>query len=370
MCEGEGETVNMRESKMIGIQPMVSVMLCSYNGAEYIKDTIESILKQTYTNFELIIVDDASTDNTPQTIQAFSDERIRLILLEENQNICNAGNIAFREARGKYGALIGHDDLWREDKLEKQIVYLEEHEECGVCFTWADIVNEKLERVNEKYKDLAERFHATDCTSEEWVQKLLLRGNYFCTPSAMVRMKVLGETDGYRYSLLQLQDYDLWLRMLANTSFHIIEENLTLYRRFDEVQKNLSSENKDTFKRRMNEQHYSVDHFIGELSVSQFCELFRAQMCNPTALSEKEILCEKALLRIRYGNGMGRYRLMELLEDNECRKILHDMYGVTLTEFYKNNIPELFVSPELQKRLEEQEILINQYRELVQKLSS
>lgn len=348
------------------MKPLVSVMLCSYNGAEYVKDTIESILKQTYTNFELIIVDDASTDDTSQIIKSFTDQRIHFIQLEENQNICNAGNVAFEHARGKYGALIGHDDLWRENKLEKQVAFLEEHAEYSVCFTWADIINERLENVNAKYKNLSERFHTVDCTREEWVHKLLLGGNYFCAPSAMIRMEVLAKVGGYQYGLVQLQDYDLWLRMLARASVHIIEESLTLYRRFDAPQKNLSSESTDTFKRRMNEQHYLVDHFIGGLSVTQFRELFRAQMCNPVAETKKEILCEKVLLRMRYGNGMGQYRLMELLEDEECRRIFHDTYGLTLPEFYKSNITEIFVSPELRKRMEEQDTLIKYYHELVQ----
>ena len=100
------------------MEPLVSVMLCSYNGAAHIKETIESILNQTYQNFELIIVDDASKDETPELIREFQDDRIKFIPLTENLNICNAGNVAFEEADGKYGALIGHDDIWLADKLQ------------------------------------------------------------------------------------------------------------------------------------------------------------------------------------------------------------------------------------------------------------
>ena len=352
------------------MEPLVSVMLCSYNGAAHIKETIESILNQTYQNFELIIVDDASKDETQELIREFQDGRIKFIPLTENQNICNAGNVAFKEANGKYGALIGHDDIWLADKLQKQVHYMEQHTECDCCFTWADIIDGKQKKVNEKYQDLSDRFHSLNCTRKEWVQKLITGGNYFCAPSALMRMDILKKVGGYRYGLVQLQDYDLWLRILACAPVSIIEENLTLYRRFEDEKKNLSSENAETFARRTNEQHYSLDHFIGELSTETFKELFAEQLCNPAANTEAEILCEKALLRIRYGNGMGQYRLLELVEDEVCRKALHDRYGLTLQDIYRNNVSEIFMSPAVKKRIEDQNELIEKYRQLIGQLKN
>lgn len=81
-----------------------------------------------------MIVDDASTDHTMEVISEYaSDERLKLIHLEKNQHICNAGNIAFECAEGCYGAIIGHDDIWDINKLERQVQFLEKNQEYGVC---------------------------------------------------------------------------------------------------------------------------------------------------------------------------------------------------------------------------------------------
>ena len=104
---------------------LVSIVMPSFNMASYIAESIRSVLNQTYTNWELIIVDDCSTDNTAEIVSSFNDSRIRYFKNEKNSGAAISRNLAFREARGEYVAFLDSDDLWREDKLEKQIHFME-----------------------------------------------------------------------------------------------------------------------------------------------------------------------------------------------------------------------------------------------------
>ena len=108
-------------------EPLVSVIIPVHNAEDVIENTLDSVLNQSYQNMEVIIVDDASTDSSREKIEAYEDSRLKKIFLETNHHVCYSGNIGFENATGKYIALIGHDDCWRADKLEKQISFLEEH---------------------------------------------------------------------------------------------------------------------------------------------------------------------------------------------------------------------------------------------------
>lgn len=117
--------------------PLVSVVMSVYNGEKFVAETIESVLNQTYSNIEVIIVDDCSKDGSRQIIEKYQkkDWRVRTILMDRNSNVCVACNRAFANATGKYVAVIGHDDIWGADKSEKQITFLEEHPDVGICLS-------------------------------------------------------------------------------------------------------------------------------------------------------------------------------------------------------------------------------------------
>ena len=115
---------------------LVSVIMPSYNTAEFISESIKSVQAQTYKNWELIIVDDCSTDRTDDIVQTFlTDKRIRYIKLEKNSGAAVARNRALREARGKWIAFLDSDDLWEPQKLEKQIQFMKE---SGYYFSYTN----------------------------------------------------------------------------------------------------------------------------------------------------------------------------------------------------------------------------------------
>ncbi len=324
----------LREEKE---EPLVSVIIAVYNGENFVGETITSVLNQTYQNMEIIILDDASTDQSRDVILSFKDSRIRTIFCDKNHNICYTGNIGFREAKGKYIALIGHDDLWAPDKLEKQVTFLEEHPAYSGCFTWADIIDENRKIINKKYEHLYRCFCSDNKPTNQWLKRLFLYGNFFCAPSACIRKELLDKAGQYRYALLQLQDYDLWMRLFKLGPVFIWKEKLIYYRRFNDENKNLSRKSEPMMWRGTRERQYIQSNWLAGLSVEQFFEIFGHDMRNPDACTGKEALCEKAFLLWKRRNLFAVQWFMELLEDEECRRVLSEKYDFELQDFYEMN---------------------------------
>lgn len=128
---------------------LVSIITPTYNCAKFIGVTIESVLNQTYQNFEMIIVDDASKDNTEEVVKSFKDKRIKYIRLSKNSGPAVARNRAMEEAKGKYMAFLDSDDLWKREKLEKQINFIKKNKYKIICSDYEQIDEEgnKLNKI-------------------------------------------------------------------------------------------------------------------------------------------------------------------------------------------------------------------------------
>ena len=122
--------------------PRVSIVIPSYNHEKYVRECIQSVLDQTYQDFEIVITDDGSTDGTVNVIREFDDSRIQIYTQAENKGACTAINNCIRKAASKYIAVLNSDDAWEPTKLEKQVQYLDSHPEIGAVFTKVIIVNE------------------------------------------------------------------------------------------------------------------------------------------------------------------------------------------------------------------------------------
>lgn len=106
---------------------LVSIIMPNYNGEKYLKETLDSVLNQTYENWELLFVDDCSTDRSVEIVKSYKDSRIKLLLNETNSGAATSRNYALREAKGKWIAFLDSDDLWTNDKLEKQVEFMEKN---------------------------------------------------------------------------------------------------------------------------------------------------------------------------------------------------------------------------------------------------
>ena len=195
---------------------LVSVIMPSYNTARFIKEAIESVLNQTYQNFEIIIVDDCSTDNTDEVIAAITDERIKYIKNQKNSGAAISRNRALREARGKWIAFLDSDDVWLPEKLEKQIAFMEEN---GYQFSYT------------AYGEMDEESNLTGvCVTGP--KKITKTGMYnYCWPGCLTVMY-----DADAIGLIQIadlkknNDYAMWLKAIRKANCYLLNEKLAKYR--------------------------------------------------------------------------------------------------------------------------------------------
>lgn len=200
--------------------PKVTVMMMTYNTQAYLNEAIESILNQTYKNFELIIYDDGSTDKTPDIIHSYKDSRIRYIRSEENHGVAYARSHALLLTRGEYVAVQDADDSSYPHRLEKQVDYLDRHRDIVLLGSSYEIINSQGHLVNTIYVP-------TDLISIRWH---LLFGGCFANSSVMFRLDKILEIGGYDEKVLAGADYDLLIRIGAKYKLKQLKEVLVKHR--------------------------------------------------------------------------------------------------------------------------------------------
>jgi glycosyltransferase involved in cell wall biosynthesis len=182
---------------------LVSIITPLYNSNDFVGNTIKSVLAQTYQNWELILIDDASTDGSAKIAEYFAtkDERIKLIKLDSNQGPAAARNRGIKEASGRYIAFLDSDDLWHKDKLEKQIIFMQKNE---YAFTFTG-----YEKIDEKGKKIGNILpFKNQVTYHD-----LLKSNHIGCLTAMIDLKMLG-CKMYMPDIKKRQDQGLWLEIL------------------------------------------------------------------------------------------------------------------------------------------------------------
>lgn len=212
-------------------QPIVSIIIASYNCAAYIAETIGSVLAQSLKDVEIIVVDDGSSDDTPRIVSAFGAP-VRL-LTQPNSGVCVARNRGIREARGRYICLMDHDDYWFPDKLENQVRMLEYHPEAGVVYS-AFTLWYRDEKHN-RFPDPATLNEAIDPSEIDpeysgWIYHQFLIDCWMLTSTAMFRPEVFTNCGMFDESLPYSEDWDLWLRISQKYPFIKLRRSTTLYR--------------------------------------------------------------------------------------------------------------------------------------------
>ncbi len=214
-------------------KPIVSVIIPTYNQANFIDKAIESVLQQTYQDFEIIVINDGSTDNTEEIIRGFEDKRVKYIKkYKKNRGISIARNIGIKVARGKYIALLDSDDEWLPEKLDKQIKILQDGSpELGVVYSNLCYIDKKGKNMNK----------LRNPKKEGYIYKDLLGGNYVGTPSTLLIRKECFNRVGLFDDLLNSQeDWDMWIRIAKYYRFALIKIPLVKYRlHSNQLSKNL-----------------------------------------------------------------------------------------------------------------------------------
>lgn len=194
--------------------PRVSVIIPTYNRAQFISSAIGSVLSQTYRDFELIVVDDGSTDGTDKVVAAFDDPRL-IYLPQANRGRSNARNKALASARGDYIAFLDSDDLYLPGKLALQVEYMDEHPEAGMIYTSARCIDEHG-------GDLPMRYEATK-SGRIYKHIAFFLPVTITLPTVMVRRELFSEVGGFDEAMSRFEDTDMWRRLSKATDIHAID---------------------------------------------------------------------------------------------------------------------------------------------------
>jgi glycosyltransferase involved in cell wall biosynthesis len=242
--------------------PKVSVCIPSFNHAPFIRECVVSVLSQSTQDLEVIVTDDASSDNSMQVLDSFKDRRVRVQRHPKTLGPSAAINSAVQQARGEYVAVLGSDDLFLADKLAEQVAVLEQRREICAVFSFADGIDEQGARIPDDAFPVPAVFRQRNRSRAEWLRRFLLEGNCLCASTAVIRRDVLRRVGDHDPRLLQLQDFDYWIRVCLIGEIHVIQRPLAAYR-IRAHQGNLSGDRPQANARAQWEAHKVLRHFLG-----------------------------------------------------------------------------------------------------------
>ena len=201
----------------------VSVIIPTYNRAHLLPQAIDSVLNQTFKDFELIIVDNYSSDNTESVVKSYDDKRIRYFKNQNNGLIGVNRNYGIQKSRGEFIAFLDDDDLWLPEKLEKQVKLLNSNQELGLVYSDIYIIGSNGNLLKDTYFHRVKPFRGN-------VFNELLVVNFICNLTVVVRKEALSKVGVFDLKYVIAQDYDLWLRLVECYPVDFIEQPLAKYR--------------------------------------------------------------------------------------------------------------------------------------------
>lgn len=345
------------------MKPLISVQMSNYNKEDVISETIESVLGQSYDDFEFVIVDDGSTDRSPEIIKKYAkqDSRIKYYLLKKNEGQCVASNFGFEKANGEYMARIDSDDLWEERKLECQLEFMQSIENCEISFTGVNLIDEFGNSLNEVESDLLGLHNLAEMSREENLRFFFTRGNYLPHSTCMMKSEFQRKLGGFNLAYYQIHDFDYWLRAVKKSYLYKMSERFTYMRRFNnELSKNLSARTKEATIRYINEYALLKSHFFENMSDELFSSAFRCMFRNPDAKTPEEYACEKAFLlcgsfRDYYQPVLGLIQMEKLLNDRKLFEVLQHTYQYGTKTYYEEMKQHLFFDDILREDIQKKE---------------
>ena len=309
----------------------VSVILTSYNHEKYIRESIDSVLAQTFQDFELLILDDASSDNSWDIIKSYSDPRIKAFRNEKNQLGTNRFNHAITElSTGEYIAVHHSDDIWVREKLQKQIEFLGSHPQYGAVFTNTLAIGEDSVPLNDPKHFYTTIFDQPNRSRHEWLNHFFYRGNALCHPTVLIRKKCYENCGLYRYGLAQLTDLDMWIRLCLKYEIYVLPGKLFRFR-IRENESNASGSRPETRIRTITEFHYLLRNFLQIETFEEMAAIFpdarqyyRANGFEPKFVLAMMVLDDKSP---QWTKLFGIELLFDLMTDEKNVTRIKSLYG-------------------------------------------
>ena len=203
--------------------PLVSIITPVYNGEQYLLAAIESGLAQTYQNFELLIVNDGSIDNSADIIKPFLKDSRVIYIEQKNAGVAAARNTAIKQARGKYVGFLDQDDLWRNNKLEVQVAALEQDESVALVHSRQDYIDLQGNKIDYEWITGASGYCFKD----------MFKKNRIAVLTVLIRKTIIDEIGLFNEQLSGTDDYEMWLRVTLKYPIQYVDQALAFYRFHD-----------------------------------------------------------------------------------------------------------------------------------------
>lgn len=202
--------------------PKVSIIIPAYNAMAYLPETLQSALDQTFTDFEVLIINDGSSDQILEWADQIQDPRVRLIT-QENQGLSGARNTGIWRSQGEYLAFLDADDIWEATKLEKQVACLDRNPSVGLVSSWVKCVDEKGKWIESPQTPKSQ--------GDELKRDLFISNIVLCGSTPLVRCCCFEKVGFFDRTLRSIEDWDMWLRLAPHYQFYVIQEPLVQYRK-------------------------------------------------------------------------------------------------------------------------------------------
>jgi hypothetical protein len=295
------------------------------------------VLAQTYTDFELLILDDGSNDGSWDIINSYTDSRVCALQSGERNIVAAMNHVIADIAVGELIAIFHSDDVWLPTKLAEQVAYLDTYADCGAVFTQTLAIGEDGEPLTGDAAGIAAVFAQPNRSRQLWLQHFFYRMNALCHPSVLIRKAAYQTVGMYRETMWALADFDLWVRVCLSYEIHVLESALTCFRvRADHG--NMSGDKVETHVRTATEFFLILRHYLHIDSFDELVAIFpeAAEYARPDGCEPKFILAMLALADNSFQQTklFGLALLCDLLEEPESAQRIRQLYGFRPADFH------------------------------------
>lgn len=308
----------------------ISVIITSYNYSRFLRECIDSVLNQTYKEFELIIVDDCSTDNSWEIICEYKERYPEIITIRHDYN-WRANIVADtvrKYATGEYIALQNSDDVWELDKLEKQVLAMEDNPGCVAVFTNARAIDDCGNDYKEASGFYYNLFNVKNRSRHEWLRHFFYEGNCLCHPSVLIKKSVYESDDFFNKSLRQVPDFLKWIQVCKKHEIYVLPDALVKFR-IHASGENVSGRTSEKQIRSSIELNLILDEYL-DLEQEDFLLVFpeAKKFCEYSYIPEYAFgrICTQDAM-MPYTKIYGIYLLYHVLKDKDKAKLIKKEYG-------------------------------------------